>query len=443
MKFLFIENREKTLFWDKVALSLEGQGHTVHWLIQNHKFRPNKSLNTAATVLPYPSIKKEAIDDEEMWIRENHPFLIADRGRTFFHAGIGHYDCYKSAIGDVLNNYQPDLVVGESTLFHELLAIHLCKEKGIAYVQPMSNRYPRGRFSLLSFDSQIPIVESKEEWSHEQALDLAKRIATSTEVPFYMSAPTGSVKLRQQLAWVAARGRVWLGRLGGERYNTPSLSRKLELRQMVRRNLMRWNALERLPKAAKQTVLYPMQLQPESNIDVWGRPYSDQVDFIKRLLSAIPENFEIAIKANPKAKYELTDEFLMLAEKEKRICLLPVRLPMSGALEQALGAITITGTIGFEAMCGKGRALSLRHPIIENEFPAFHAETPEVAVRRIVEDPHAGVGNIEIGAKLIQRFVNQSFPGIVGDPISYPSCMNQKNISAVAAALMCVQPPIK
>src|SRR5690606_7812971 len=123
-------------------------------------------------------------------------------------------------------------------------------------------------------------------------------------------------------------------------------------------------------------------------------------------------------------------DLITLAKADSRVCLLPIELPMLSALAHTAGAVTVTGTIGFEAMCGKGRALSLRHPIIEKEFPAFHAESLGDAVEKLVNDPAAGVGNIQIGARLIQRFVNQSFPGLVADPISYPSCTDDHNVTA-------------
>lgn len=436
MKILFIENREKTFFWEKIAHYLHAQGHNVHWLIQNHMYRPRQTDTKNISFIPYPTSKEMAIETEELLIQNNYPLMTADRGRVYFQSGTGHYNYYRKKIENILNSYQPDLVVGESTLFHELIAIGLCRKLGAKYVQPMSNRYPRGRFSLLSFDSQNPIIESGEQWTYEQALHLAERIAKSAEMPFYMQNLTGTAKLRQQLNLMAAHGRVWSGRLWGERYNTPSATRKLALNKALKRNAARWHALERIPREPKNTVLYPMQLQPEANIDVWGQPFSNQTDLIKRLLYASPDTTEIAVKINPKTKYELTDELLSLADKEKRICLLPKNLPMNEALKLTTGAVTVTGTVAFEAICGKGRVVSLRHPIIEREFPEFHAETPEIAVHRLIKDPQTGVGNIERGATLIQRLVNQSFSGLIGDPISYPACMLKDNISSVAKAIM-------
>jgi hypothetical protein len=210
---------------------------------------------------------------------------------------------------------------------------------------------------------------------------------------------------------------------------------KLTLHRQIKHNLARWRSMQCMPENPQKTLLYPMQLQPEANIDVWGRPYSDQVATINEMLAAAPSDYQIAVKANPKAKYELSESLLSLASNNPRVCLLPLELSMPEALANTIGAVTVTGTVGFEAICGKGRAISLRHPIIEQEFPEFHAGSPAEAVNRLIMEPMAGVGTIDAGARLIKRFVSQSFPGLVGDPLSYPICMEQKNIENVAKAL--------
>jgi hypothetical protein len=437
MRILFVENREKTLFWEQVALSLQKKGCEVAWLVQNPAFRPKQFAESSGTfILPYPHADaRELPGDLEAWVRERHPSLVMDRGRNFFKTGAAHYDHYKAEIRRVLAAQCPDLVVGESTLFHELITIDLCRAAGIDYVQPMSNRYPRGRFSLLAFDTQIPAIESGDGWPEPEAEDLAERIATASEIPFYMKAPGRAERLLLSSVWAVTRGRVWWARLHGERYNTPSLSRKLTLKRQVKRNLRRWRSLQRLPVDPKSSLLYPMQLQPEMNIDVWGRPYSDQVEIIRGMLAAAPPEFQIAVKANPKAKYELSEVLFALATSNPRVCLLPLDMTMPEAFSHSIGAVTATGTVGFEAICGKGRAISLRHPLVEQEFPNFHAASPAEAVHRLINEPLAGVGSISAGAKLINRFVSQSFPGLVGDPASYPQCMEPNNINAIAGAI--------
>lgn len=437
MKVLFVENRGKTAFWERVALRLRDDGHQISWLVQNPAFTPSAFADAGSThVLPFPrTAYARTTADEDKYVREHYPALLSDRGRRYFGAGASHYAHYAAQIERKLGDVRPDLVVGESTLFHELIAIDSCRAAGIPYVHPVTNRYPAGRFSLFAYDTQVVVAGSGDTWSDQDARALAERIATGNEVPIYMRVAGPWEKAVARGKWAATRWRVWRSRALGERFNTPSLWRKLSLERRVRTCLRRWRRMERMPTEATRTLLYPMQLQPEANIDVWGRPYSDQVAIIRELLAVAPKNIEIAIKVNPKAKYELSDELLDLAQSNPRICLLPLRMTMPESLAHTTGAITVTGTIGLEAVLGKGRCLSLRHPILEKEFPEFHADSVAQAVQRLLGDPAAGVGSATLGAKLIKLFVAQSFPGMVSEPLLHPACMGRANIESVAIAL--------
>jgi hypothetical protein len=439
MNILFIENREKTAFWEQVALNLRQRGHRIAWMVQNPQFAPPAfSDTTDVHRLPFPVDAAGPATTQatsENWVREHHPELITDRGRSHFGAGTAHYGHYTAAIESVLRLVAPDLVVGESTLFHELIAIDRCRRAGILYVHPCANRYPSGRFSLFAYDTQQPAAGSGEAWPETNVDELAERIGSGHEVPFYMRRSGRAQKLRRRLLWAATRGRVWWGRLLGERYNTPSLRRKLALARQVQARLARWATLQRLPADPARTLMYPLQLQPEANIDVWGRPYSDQVALVREMLAAAPANVQIAVKANPKAKYELADELLALAASEPRLCLLPLGMSMQQAHAQCVGAVTVSGTVAFEAIFGKGRCVSLRHPLIEQEFPAFHAASPTDAVRRLLDEPHSGRGSLAVGTRLLERLIAQSFPGLVSDPLSHPGCLASGNVDAVARAI--------
>jgi hypothetical protein len=437
MKILFIENRDITAFWEQVALCLRRQGHEIAWLVQNPVFAPRAFRNSELLrILPFPrrQVLRTARDKDEL-IDNRYPVLSTDRGRRYFGGGVAHYDYYVAEIDRNLRELKPELVVGESTLFHELLVIDRCRQAGIPYVQPMGNRYPSGRFQLFAYDTQILVGGSGETWSEADARALAERVALGKEVPFYMRAPTVLERALHRTKWALSRGRVWWGRLRGDRYNTPSLFRKIYLYRRFLANLERWRSRERMPSVRSRTILYALQQQPEANIDVWGRPYSDQVGILRSVLAAAPTDVEVAVKMNPKPRYELDENLLALADVDRRLCLLPIGLNMTEASANVTGAITVTGTIGFEAIFGKGRCLSLRHPLIEQEFPEFHASSAQDAVQRLLHEPTAGLGNVNTGTKLIQRMVATSFVGLVSDPLSHPACVEPANVEAVAAGI--------
>lgn len=428
-RLLFIENRGKTHLWERVAAELARAGHQVAWIVQNPQYTPAPAAGVRVHVLPFPQSLQAGADAGEF------PELATDRGRRYFGAGSAHYGHYRTRIAAVLDAEQPDAVIGEPTLFHELIAIGLCRARGIPYLHPCANRYPGGRFSVLSHDTQISLGGSGERLDPSEALALAQRIASGQVVPAYMRGLNLLPKLQRTLKLVKARGGAWRGYLAGERYNTPSLRTKWRLTQQLRRNLARWQELQSVPSGAGKTLLYPLQMQPEANLDVWGREYADQVAVVRGMLDAGPPDLQVAVKANPKSKYEVSDELLALASAEPRVCLLPLDMKMADAQALTVGTLTVTGTVGLEAVLGRGRALSLGHPVIQTHFPSLHADSIADGVGKLLHEPAAGVGSAEMGAELLQHLVQTSYRGVVSEPLYDARCIEPDNVAAVAKAI--------
>jgi hypothetical protein len=190
--------------------------------------------------------------------------------------------------------------------------------------------------------------------------------------------------------------------------------------------------MERLPSDPRKTLLYALQQQPEANIDVWGQPYSNQVSVLRDMLDAAPQDVHVAVKMNPMPRYALSRSLMQLAEEEQRISLLPAGMSMADAHRHTTGSLTVTGTVGFEAIFGRGRCLSLKHPLIAEEFPSFHASSIKCGVDRLLQDQGAGVGSVRLGARLIQSLVRRSYRGLVGDPVMHPACIEKENVLLLA-----------
>ena len=425
-RLMFIENREKTYFWAAIAERLAAAGHDISWLVQNPLF--GRALPGRAHFIPLPR-SRDLEPDADL---AAFPALVTDRGREHFAAGHAHYAHYARQIEAIIEREQPDVVLGEPTLFHELLALDVCERKGIPFGYPVIERYPDGRFGIFYGASQHPFAESGDRMPDEEALEVATRIADGRKVPTYIARGTRLAHLRNRLRWAVTRSRVIAGRWRGERYNTPSLSRKLALNRATRANLDRWAAAASIPADPDRTILYPLQMQPENTIDVWGRPDWNQPDIVRRILAATPPDVKVALKANPKPYYELSDALLDLGLSEPRVLFLPVEMPMVEALRHTTGAVTVTGTVGYEAVCGRGRCVSVAHPLLTEEFPDFAAPSVEAAAIRLLTDPDAGRGSPALGAHLLQRLTARSFPGLVADPVTMPACMAPANLDLVA-----------
>ncbi|PTU32369.1 hypothetical protein [Stenotrophobium rhamnosiphilum] len=426
MKILFIENRQKTWFWELIAERLEQFGHQVAWLVQNPLFSPG---GRNVYRIHFPS-ESELVATADPWFQ---PISASDRNTNYFAGNTTHYEYYRRKIAEVLSDWAPDLVIGEVALFHELITAHLCRDRGIRYVHPVAARYPAGRFFICDYDTQEVHCGSGDEMTAEDASALAELISTRSIVPFYMNMGGRLTRAKKALRLRLEQAKVLAGWCMGERYNTPSPQGKLALGAKVKANLASWDRLAALPPRGAKVILYPLQLQPEANIDVWGRPYRDQVGLIRRISELAGDGVVVAIKVNPKAKYEVCEELLKLSSPA--ITLLPKNTSMEDALNRCSGAITVSGTIGLEAVFGAARCFSLAHPIINSQFPEFAVASLNDAIDRILRSEEGGRGNAKLGANLISSMYRQSFPGMISDPVSYPEAIARQNLDLVAAAL--------
>ncbi|EBA13977.1 hypothetical protein [Roseobacter sp. CCS2] len=427
-RLTFVENRGKTAFWATVARALEKAGHQTGWIVQNPAYAPSGVAGDVYN-LGFP----QSADLVNTPVPEA---VTTDRGRQYFGSGSLHYTYYENRIASALDQLRPDVVFGEPTLMHELLIIAECRKRGIPYLHPTMTRYPNGRFNILKEDTQIPVGGSEEAWPQEKLIEIAEAINTGRNLPSYMKLPSAISARTRQLRRTAGQGLTTLGWLRGERYNTPSPARKLALGRQLKRNLAAWDKLARMPDASHDPIiLYPLQMQPEANIDVWGRPFSDQVALIGRLLAALPKTGAVAIKANPKAKYEVSSALIALAAETNRVILLPRDCTMAAAQTACIGAVTVSGTVGLEAVFGRGRCMSLRHPVLARHLPAFHADTPEEAVDRLLSDVNAGCGSVARGTGLLAHLVADSFEGTINEPLYDPHCASEDNIAKVTNAI--------
>jgi hypothetical protein len=428
LRICFVENRGMTAFWEAVADGMRARGHEIAWIVQNHGFVPRRAKRAGdqVVVIPYPRPQDMAAPDPELIA-----WLSGDRGAQHFGNGTAHYNHYNDWIATTLDDVKPDVLIGEPTLFHEQIALRNCRSRGIPYVYPAMCRYPRGRFAVLDGEYEIPLGGSGEAWDAARLGEEIDLIASGKTIPVYMDRPDRLIRLRH----LAAGLRIWCARLGGERFNTPSLWRKAVLARALHLRLGEWEVLARPVPEGKKALLYPLQMQPEANINLYGRPFADQTATIRAMLAAAPPQVCIAVKANPKAKYEVTDDLLALAAADARIVLLPLATTMADAQRQTTGSLTVTGTVGLEAVFGKGRCLSLRHAVLSDHLPAFHAASIEEGVTRLLTDPDVGKGVAEDGAWLLSRLIATSWPGTVNETMFDRDALHPDNIQQVIAGI--------
>lgn len=355
MKILFIENRYRTLFWRAIGNELEKSGHEIKYLVQNHFFGKNTNQDY---IIPYPgSCSKSDTSD-----KRNLELIKSDRNINYFqHKNTGHYDYYRNEIEKFIKDYKPDIVFGESTAFHELLTIDICKEKGILYLHPSSSRYPVGRFAFYQYDTLIPYEGSQEELDKEEAQNIISSIVNRTTKPDYMKIKKPSFNSRiKRVKELLSHSFSYYS---GEHYNTPDPFVKRKIERKKNYLISAWDKVaferEELIKKESFKILYPMQMQPEANLDVWGRPYRNQLDTIRQILLNSSEDVQLIIKPNPKSKYELTEELIEFVRNNERIIPILHKESMDNVLPIVDLVITATGTIAIECILSNKPVLTL------------------------------------------------------------------------------------
>ena len=429
MKILFIENRYKTLLLEAVAKILSTE-HEIFWIVQNHSFKPKCGKSF---IIPYPSSKKAMLHIKGDYNIDYDKIIESDRQINFFKKkDIKYFYYYANQIASTLLEVKPDFVFGEVTAFHELLTVELCKEFGIQYLNPTTCRYPTGRFSLYSYESLNPYIGSGEILDEKTALDLIESINNRTVKPDYMKkAPiTRKKSLTDKLKIIKSY-------YSGESYNTPSPLVKLKLERQKEESIKRWymfakNTIDK----SKTAILFPMHMQPESNIDVWGRPYRDQFQTVKNIHKTLLENQVLYVKPNPKSKYELSNELIDYIQSNENIVALRHDLAMGEIFNDIDLVTTITGTIAIECILTNKPVVTFMKTINNSASNCLFAENYEAlgACFKMIEDKTFPEINQDEQIDFLNTLNKLSFKGIISDPYNNPDCISEENINNIKHA---------
>jgi hypothetical protein len=437
MKIVMLENRYKTFFWDALAEYFIKQGHYVAWVVQNPSFMPK---NGTANLIPFPSRR------DMKSLSSNHGLekvIKSDRYINYFGGGTTHYEYYNAEIERILSIEKPELVIGEATLFHELMTVEWCKKNNVPFFHPSMPGYPGGRYSIYLGDTKNAIDGSTDLPSDEECYSLAEAIRKRERIPEYMrpSLPTDVGRIFPIHGSFPNRLVLIKSYFRGERFNTPSPWRKRKLDKAVSRLLIEWNEIctskFKLDDGYRY-LLYPMQMQPESNLDLWGQEYRDQSRLISDLAEALPLGWKLLVKLNPKSKYELNNSLLDLVSKDQRIVPIPFEMGMDKIFNRIHLVCTVTGTIAVESVLSRKPVVQFGPGVLSDEVGYSYADSVE-EVRTVIARIDAGLfqladdkGRID----LVKKLYFTTFPGLISDPASLPSVLDSKNIEKVGANLI-------
>jgi hypothetical protein len=434
MRLLIVENKFMTLTWSAIARQLPPLGFEIHWLVQNPLFKPTSGTSH---VLPFPSMNE--------WAALPHALAHiaqSDRNVQYFGGNAHHYAAYWERINALLGIIKPTAVIGEPTLFHELLTIEACKIAGIPYLFPMSVRFPANRFAFFLGETQETVAPSGDrlpEHLLENYLDLYEKRGAP---PLFYSHLSKNPVTRLHGHWQRSRNAlISLASVAlGERFNTPTPLTKLRLNAAQRAMRTRWDAAAARGANSKKNsefrVLYPLQMQPESNLDVQGRPHRNQSATIRAILAATPNNVVVQIKPNPVPRYEIDEDLLALVESETRAHALGTTVMMDDVFWAADLIVTVTGSVAFEGLFSGKPTVALA-PTAPTRTGLVPFVTELSSFGEVIEQVQLGkwrTSTREQRRSFLERQISTSHPGLIADSINYPPVLNTNNIAQVSLA---------
>src|SRR5207253_623149 len=145
-------------------------GHTISWIIQNPSFLPKTGTTHK---LSFPRKKQPAVKSSDINFQS---VRAADRYINYFGGNDDHYPHYLTQIQKIFRIEQPDIVIGEATLFHELITIEYCKSINIPFLHPSMPGYPGGRYSIYAANTKTTVGINHEVPSEEFCIAMAEAI---------------------------------------------------------------------------------------------------------------------------------------------------------------------------------------------------------------------------------------------------------------------------
>jgi len=433
MRILFIENKHVTRTWEAVAPLLIAAGDEVHWLVQNARWTPR--IGTVHQI-PIPRRRDLRNGEAERFERIRNQ----DRGINYFGGDDRHYSYYAEQIAAILDQVSPDIVIGESTLFHEQLSIEGALDRKIPYLFPTSVRYPVNRIGFLAADSQKPVFGSGDVLPRAEVDSLLEIYARRGQVPLFYTAlgETRAVHRALGMARALAKGlTATRSRFAGERFNTPSPVQKAKIERRKNILMKEWDRIAaRKTVSGRTKVLFPLQMLPESTLECWGYEWRDQCDAIERLVAASDDQTVFLLKTNPVPRYEITARLLDLVARNPRVLPLPSATKMDEVFWDADLIATVTGTVAIEALLTGKPFVTLAYSLATAFAPGKTLIRPE-ELPAIVAEIRAGTWSVAGESErraFLEHQIAESHKAVMGDVYYFPPVLQPANLRALAGA---------
>ena len=349
----FISNQTKTLFYDKIAERLTNKGVTVYWIVVNLKY--------------YKMLVKKYGKNNVLYLplnisRLSKPFnlkindlLYSDRRlKNIPDRGIKYLKNIQPYIFDFISTRQVQIVLGEQTYAYECLIFRIVNNfiEGSVAISAYLSRYPALHYCFYSdesFSREIfPSTNKASNYSSRSesiGSDYKKiiksHISNSKSFAYNFHKFMRFVKItdydKQDPTWKS---------------NTRWDKLKKNVKNYI--NIAGYSIIPKVEVSAIKevpgnSIVFPLHLQPELNIDTAGRYFDNQYEAIINIWRQLGPEDCLFIKEHPVAIGNRGYVFYKKLLSKPNIKILNHQCDVSGILNECDYVFTISGTMGLEA----------------------------------------------------------------------------------------------
>lgn len=439
MNICVISNFTKTYLYDKIAQSIAKEGIQTYWIAVNQnlyqflveRYGTEKVLliNKKRIVEPRPAIGEFKINE----------LIYGDRVLKHYpNAGYQYLQNIQQPIYDFLKANNIRFTFGETTWAHEVLIHRMCKSCKALNCQHLdlhSVRIPYKRFAFFPEEGQgnIHEVNQKENWTGQiikaKKPDYAKIFDTQMAKA---SSITGRLNRLKRF-------------ITNENIDTEDpclLSNPLKRLKTCSLEEWRKEAYKKIKRYAFKEVSHQpyvfigLHVQPEASVDVFGRYYEDQLQNIKNIWRALPNDWLLLVKEHSNAIGNRSPKFYEEVAQLPNVKLIKETTNSYEIIQKAELVVTITGTLSYEAALMGIPSLTFV-PMFFNRLNRCKRITLEDLSQYNLKEIATELKQLPNNVEAFSSFLYQNtFEGDVIDPLTNESVLDEGNIANIAKAMI-------
>jgi len=440
MRICFIANYSKTYLFDAIAKHLKLINIDVCWIVVNRKLYHYLLENYGAdNVLyldrSYSNKQSAAVDD--FCINE---LIYGDRvlRYTMNHA-VAYLTNIQLPIQDFITNKKINIFFGEHTWAHELVIKRMANRLGINYLDPQVARIPNGRFGFFYGES------------HEHLFKIAEdKPLNGIEVfgvqrPTYLNLNNSILAQQRSVKSRLNKAKRFITNENIDKADPTIISDQLlrfRLRVQLEINKEAYYLVKRCSfNEVKHTdyVFHTLHMQPESTIDVFGRYYENQYQMILNLWRKLPLGWKLVVKEHTNAIGDRPYSFYNKVAKLPNVYFVDERTNSHDLISKAKLVVTVAGTVAYEAALMQVPAVIFSKAFFCRLSGCSHKTLKELALCNTLKDWLQEFDSRTDNRKEFCQFIqDNTFEGIMTDPVSDPSVLDEDNIKKLVSAFVTV-----